>query len=191
MRVLGALVAAALVAGCSFKPAVSNGSFQCGDNDACPPGMICADDGHCYRPDALPDLGSGICTPTTCAALGKNCGAVSNGCGATVSCGTCDAPNTCGGGGPDNVCGCTPTTCAAQGKNCGVMPDGCNGTLECGPMICATGSTCVANVCTSGASCTPATCQANQCGLISDGCSKVLRCGGCAMGKKCVDNQCQ
>lgn len=45
------------------------------------------------------------CIPTTCAALGDNCGTVSDGCGGTLSCGTCTAPETCGGGGTPNVCG--------------------------------------------------------------------------------------
>jgi len=45
------------------------------------------------------------CTPTTCAAQGKNCGSISNGCGGTLSCGSCTAPQTCGGGGVANVCG--------------------------------------------------------------------------------------
>jgi len=51
MRLL--MLAAALAAGCTFHPTVSNGSFECGDNNACPPGFVCADDGRCYRPDAL------------------------------------------------------------------------------------------------------------------------------------------
>lgn len=33
--------------------------------------------------------GAGMCTPTTCAALGKNCGAVADGCGGMLACGTC------------------------------------------------------------------------------------------------------
>src|SRR5947209_9774996 len=45
---------------------------------------------------------------------------------------SCTAPQSCGGGGTANVCGCTPTTCAAQGKSCGSIPDGCSGTLSCG-----------------------------------------------------------
>jgi hypothetical protein len=48
------------------------------------------------------------CTPTSCAAQGKNCGSISDGCGMTLPCGTCQSPNTCGGGGIANVCGCTP-----------------------------------------------------------------------------------
>jgi glucose/arabinose dehydrogenase len=94
----------------------------------------------------------GGCTPTTCSALGKNCGSVNDGCGGTLNCGTCTSPNTCGGGGTPNVCGtssCTPTTCAAQGKNCGSINDGCGGTLNCGtctsPNTCGGGGT--ANVC--------------------------------------------
>src|SRR5262249_42203613 len=59
---------------------------------------------------------SGSCTPTTCAAQGKNCGSISDGCGGTLTCGTCTAPQTCGGGGVSNVCGapsCTPETDAS------------------------------------------------------------------------------
>jgi hypothetical protein len=45
------------------------------------------------------------CVPTTCAAQGKNCGVISNGCGGTLpSCGTCTAPQTCGAV-TANVCG--------------------------------------------------------------------------------------
>ncbi|HEY3358972.1 MAG TPA: glycoside hydrolase family 18 protein [Polyangia bacterium] len=88
-----------------------------------------------------------VCTPTTCAAQGKNCGTIADGCGGTLPCGTCTLANqTCGGGGTANVCGCTPTTCAAQGKNCGTIADGCGGTLPCGS--CAAGQSCTANVCT-------------------------------------------
>jgi len=43
----------------------------------------------------------GTCTPTTCSALGKTCGSVSNGCGGTLSCGTCAAGQTCD---PTNHC---------------------------------------------------------------------------------------
>src|SRR5207302_949588 len=36
------------------------------------------------------------CTPTTCSAQGKNCGSLSDGCGGTLSCGSCSSPQTCG-----------------------------------------------------------------------------------------------
>ncbi len=68
------------------------------------------------------------CTPETnaqfCARLGTNCGSVTSAdnCGVsrTASCGTsCPYPQTCGGGGSANVCGCTGETdaqlCASLG----------------------------------------------------------------------------
>jgi hypothetical protein len=97
--------------------------------------------------------GGGTCVPTTCAAQGKNCGAIPDGCGGMLTCGSCTAPATCGGGGTANVCGtgaCTPTTCAAQHAECGSIPDGCGHTLTC-PVTCGSPATCggggSANVC--------------------------------------------
>lgn len=90
---------------------------------------------------------SPACAPTTCAAEGKNCGSIADGCGSTLACGTCSTPATCGGGGVANVCGCTPTTCAAAGKNCGGIADGCGGSLACGS--CKATETCSDNVCQS------------------------------------------
>lgn len=46
-----------------------------------------------------------VCIPKTCATLGKNCGSVSDGCGGTLTCGTCSGFETCGGGSVANVCG--------------------------------------------------------------------------------------
>jgi hypothetical protein len=40
----------------------------------------------------------------TCASLLANCGMVDDGCGSSLSCGTCVAPQTCGGGPQANVC---------------------------------------------------------------------------------------
>ncbi|MFO0676874.1 MAG: hypothetical protein U0169_10085 [Polyangiaceae bacterium] len=45
------------------------------------------------------------CKPTTCAAIGANCGPIADGCGGLVECGTCTAPEICGGDGTANVCG--------------------------------------------------------------------------------------
>jgi hypothetical protein len=124
------------------------------------------------------------CVPTTCAAQGKNCGSIPNGCGGTLICGSCAAGTVCS----TNVCvvSCTPTTCAAQGKDCGNIPDGCGGTLICGS--CAAGTVCSANVC--AASCTPTTCaiQGKNCGSIPDGCGGTLACGSCASGQACSTN---
>jgi hypothetical protein len=44
-----------------------------------------------------PGCGGGPCRPTTCAALGKNCGPVSDGCNGTLQCGMCMKPQECGG----------------------------------------------------------------------------------------------
>src|SRR5215813_471030 len=135
--------------------------------------------------------GATTCTPTSCFAQGKNCGSIADGCGGTLNCGTCTAPQPCGGGGVANVGGaaaCTPTTCAVQGKNCGSIADGCGGTLNCGtctaPQTCGGGG--VANVC-SAAACTPTTCaaQGKNCGTIADGCGGTLGCGACLAPQTC------
>ncbi|HEY7955760.1 MAG TPA: hypothetical protein VII38_10730 [Polyangia bacterium] len=50
---------------------------------------------------------SGGCTPSSCAALGKDCGMLSDGCGGMLDCGGCAPPEQCGGhagGGAPNVC---------------------------------------------------------------------------------------
>jgi hypothetical protein len=50
-------------------------------------------------------LCSSTCKPTSCMSLGKNCGSVSDGCGAMLVCGDCKPPEKCGGAGVPNVCG--------------------------------------------------------------------------------------
>ncbi len=88
------------------------------------------------------------CTPTTCGTA--VCGSKSDGCGGTLSCGTCASGQTCNS---SNQCvaSCSPATCSSLGKNCGSVSDGCGGTLSCG--TCGSGETCSANVCTTTASC--------------------------------------
>ncbi len=79
------------------------------------------------------------CTPTTCSALGRNCGTVSNGCGGTLTCGNygggCQTGYSCAANGTC-VRDCVPN-CA--GKQCG--DNGCGGS--CG--ICQSGYSCAAN----------------------------------------------
>jgi choice-of-anchor A domain-containing protein len=95
------------------------------------------------------------CIPLKCGDLGANCGTASDGCGGTVSCGTCTGVATCGGGGVPNVCGCTRTTCAAEGANCGYIDTGCGGVMYCG--TCPGSQTCggggIDNVCAGGGAC--------------------------------------
>ncbi|MGO8996597.1 MAG: protease pro-enzyme activation domain-containing protein, partial [Polyangiaceae bacterium] len=129
-------------------------------------------------------------TPATTCPVGDNCSTVPNGCGGTVSCGTCTAPQTCGGGTPSNPnqCGCTPTTttCPA-GDNCGTVSNGCGGTVSCGP-ACTAPDTCggggTANVC----GCTPTTtCPAgDNCGTVSNGCGGTVSCGTCTAPDTCA-----
>ncbi|MBI2391995.1 MAG: hypothetical protein HYV09_20555, partial [Deltaproteobacteria bacterium] len=167
---------------------VSNVDFPCNENSTTSEDWTGDGKGLDNDGDGLVDGLDGncaVCTPTTCSAAGKNCGTISNGCGGTLSCGTCTSPQTCGGGGTANVCGCTPTTCSAAGKNCGTIPNGCGGSLSCG--TCTSPQTCggsgTANVC----GCTPTTCAAagKNCGSISDGCGGALSCGGCAAPATC------
>ena len=141
----------------------------------------------CIAPDVPPPQ---MCTPKTCAQQGLNCGVASDGCGNAINCGTCTAPQQCGGTGTPNVCGnpCTPKTCAQLGANCGNQGDGCGGQLSCGtctaPQTCGGGGT--PNVCGGGA-CNATTCTAQnyQCGTIGDGCGRTLSCGSCPPGQTC------
>jgi len=141
----------------------------------------------------LPDSGTGdgACAAyTSCAGLGYDCGMAPDGCGNLQDCGTCTAPETCAGGGRQNVCGkpsCSPQTCASQGFTCGMATDTCSGMLDCG--TCATGQTCGAqqpNVCGNGA-CAAKTCaqQGYNCGMQGDGCGNLLNCGTCATNQVC------
>ena len=135
-----------------------------------------------------------ICSLSGCVEQDAQCGVVDDGCAGVFECGDCIAPETCGGGGVVNQCGCTPTTCAAQGAQCGTVDDGCGGTLDCGsctaPATCGGGG--VANEC----GCTPTTCvaQGAQCGHIGNGCGASIECGSCTAPATCggggFANQC-
>jgi hypothetical protein len=103
-----------------------------------------------------------------------------------LQCGSCTAPQTCGGGGTPNLCGCTPDDAAAcAGKNCGSVVDNCGLTVTCGtclpPTTCGGGG--VPNVC----ACAQSTCaaQGKNCGSIPDGCGGMLQCGGCVAPLSC------
>jgi len=130
------------------------------------------------------------CTPTTCATEGANCGSISDGCGATLDCGTCMAPDTCSGGGVPNVCGCTPLAVCPSIDTCGSVPDGCGGMLTCGP--------CSANM-TCGFNGDPSLCECNaNCGACGSTCgghgtcfnggtaAANMTCSGIAYGSVCA-----
>jgi hypothetical protein len=126
------------------------------------------------------ELYSTTCTPLTCEAAGAACGTRSDGCGGTLSCGSCADGQVC----TANTC-CTPLTCQGAGAACGARSDGCGGTLSCG--TCTTGQLCIANAC-----CTPLTCAdiGATCGTPSNGCGWTLSCGSCGGGQTCQSNTC-
>lgn len=134
--VMAAAGAAAAFAGCGGSGASS--SFDNGDGgDDSSATFDATTDGS--TDDALV-IGDSASCPSTCAALGANCGAVTDTkCGGVVQCGTCPTGQTCGGAGVHNVCGagtnpdaCARLTCAQQGISCGAAGDGCGGTIQCG-----------------------------------------------------------
>ncbi|MBM4781217.1 MAG: tryptophan synthase alpha chain, partial [Archangiaceae bacterium] len=105
----------------------------------CPMGQVCGagGPGRC---------GSGACVPRTCTQQSLSCGPAGDGCGNLIQCGTCTAPDTCGGGGTPGVCGrtsCQPRTCTQANAACGLIADGCGSTVNCGnciaPLTCGGG----------------------------------------------------
>jgi hypothetical protein len=139
-----------------------------------------------------------------------SCGPIGDGCGGTLNCGTCKAPETCGGGGVLFQCGgnsgCVPMTQvqACGTYDCGELSDGCGGTLNCGPNngMCPGGQTCGGGGpfhCGTGGVCTPLTMAAactgkSPCGTVADGCGGTVNCGSCTAPETCggggVDGQC-
>ncbi len=169
------------------QPAAGCACEQVGKTMACDNGGVRT----CVQSGESATWGPCNCTPTTCKALGADCGSVSDGCGGTLECGTCSAPAdphgdgriTCGGGGTPNVCGCKPVTCGEVDANCGTISDRCGGTLDCGS--CPRAQRCggsTPNVC-----CKPTTCAevGANCGSFSDGCGGTLECGSCAGYDSC------
>jgi hypothetical protein len=131
---------------------------ECGQiDDGCGAYLEC---GNCTGSDSCAgggvpfECGSPKCVPYTqpqaCTAASANCGSQTDGCSGVLSCGTCTAGMTCGGGGTANQCGssCTPLTCNAIHATCGPQGDGCGNQINCG--TCGTGDVCQG---------TPSTCQ--------------------------------
>ena len=133
-------------------------------------------------------LPTGSCQPITCASAGYECDIFPDGCCGYIDCGTCTAPNICGGGGVIGKCGCTPDTCQAEGFVCGTASDHCGGTMNCG--TCPSGQYCATfyhdcQLC-------PASCALlGACGRLTDPCTGgTLNCGTCPNGAPCINNVC-
>ncbi len=129
----------------------------------------------------------------------------SDGCGGVLDCGSCTAPDFCGGGGI-NACGhptaldggvgpCVPQSCTEQNIQCGFAGDGCGSLILCGS--CPTTQSCggggVPSQCGSGATCVATTCAqlGYECGSASDGCGGLLDCGGCDTTSRCIRGKCR
>jgi hypothetical protein len=127
----------------------------------------------------------------TACASGYDCGSIPDGCGGNVACGSaCTAPQTCGGGGAPNVCGCTPLLGCPFYDDCGTISDGCGGTLHCGS-ACTPPETCGGHGKPNMCGCTPKTCPAaDSCGTLPDGCGGTVACGTCFTGQTCSANKC-
>jgi hypothetical protein len=139
------------------------------------------------------------CVPKTCVEIGASCGPQGDGCGNLIQCGNCKAPETCGGGGTQNVCGgsgsldggtCKPKTCADWNATCGPVSDGCGGLVQCGncaaPTTCGGGGT--PSQCGGNNGCVPiASCAAAGvgCGPVGDGCGGLIQCGSCTPPQTC------
>lgn len=104
---------------------------------------------------------------TDCSGMGLNCGRITDPNGQCFTCGLCTPPQTCGGSGRANVCGCVARTECEAGE-CGAADDGCGGTLECGS--CAAPAECGAGG------------QPNRCAILAgagEACDDILTfCGG-------------
>ncbi|MEZ4460662.1 MAG: EGF domain-containing protein [bacterium] len=141
-----------------------------------------------------------------CQGLGKNCGsleALDPGCNITrtFNCGTCTAPQTCGGSGQDNVCGCVETQreFCERLNACGTLtaPDACGQmqTYDCGG--CPDGTGCgeggTPNVCGCPVEKACGT-RGVECGDVdlSATCSNlgVESCGDCGARGMCTNNTC-
>jgi hypothetical protein len=141
----------------------------------------------------------------TCSDWGAECGAVGDGVGGAITCGQCQLPATCGGGGKPLRCGapvtpfdagpgdggpCVARTCAEVGASCGDIPSDCGGLLDCG--ACADGGLCSGNVCVVRTGCPAGSCCPNgcasmgwSCGVHGDGCGGIVQCGECDGGLTC------
>ncbi|HWO08063.1 MAG TPA: hypothetical protein VNN80_01245, partial [Polyangiaceae bacterium] len=157
--------------------------------------------------DILGDGGSdgASCQPTSCETQGKSCGAIADGCGSTIDCGTCGDGEVCGLGaanvcaGIDDVCVRQAQESACQGKECGVVGDGCGGTYLCGS--CADTETCgleAAYQCATNPNGSLTECPGlitscasvgANCGIIGNGCGGTIDCdqetGGCGPDELC------
>jgi hypothetical protein len=175
-----------------------DGACAC-DAGSCAPCETCKANGACSSPCD----GEGCCDEGDCVS-----GFDDGTCGRNGQpCVACTLPETCGGGGTPNTCGCTPRTTCPPGTDCGMIDDGCWGQVRCGPDVCQHSGTecqqtvCQGNVCTTqnlpistpcddGDPCTTgSTCTAGTCGGGSTVCTSPPACRT-AVGATCSGGGC-
>src|SRR5262245_47840134 len=124
--------------------------------------------------------GAASCTPRTCEQAGAECGAVSDGCGGVLACGTCAGGEVCSS--DTRRCEATSAVCERGGLSCGLVLDACGVGVGCGS--CGSGEVCSGRTGACGA-CEPLACAADSCGSVPDGCGGSLECGACPDGQVC------
>ncbi|HTN92679.1 MAG TPA: calcium-binding EGF-like domain-containing protein [Sorangium sp.] len=85
--------------GCSVTDACIAGTCT-GSSNPCQNGGTCQSVSNAYTCSCAPGYEGGncetaACVPTTCAAQGATCGTIPDGCGGTLTCGSCAAGSTC------------------------------------------------------------------------------------------------
>ena len=142
-------------------------TLQCG---TCKSPATCGGGGKpnvCGKPSSAGPDAATTCVPGTCASAHAGCGPVGDGCGNLIQCGTCTAPETCGGAGVPYKCGdgtgadgaaclsplssCTSTS----GPVCVDLQTDANNCGACG-VACGAGLACIAGACTPECTGTPA-----------------------------------
>jgi hypothetical protein len=94
------------------------------------PTVACGGGSNKASDDGGADSAPSSCRPTTCAALGAECGVVSDGCGTILQCGFCVSPQVCGWF-ARNRCGCPSGDCdAGASADAGVTADTGSPTVE-------------------------------------------------------------
>src|SRR5262245_32722010 len=115
------------------------------------------------------------CEPKSCLQQGATCGAIDDGCGGVLRCGSCMVDQLCDPA--SHRCRSLESACMEEDKQCGVLLDACGAPRPCGS--CPTGEVCDAASGRCG-ECQPRECaELMACGMLPDGCGGTAQCGTC------------